>query len=208
MPIVFIVSGIFVLGIIFDFDIIKSLINKKSMGLFFLILMFGYLFSNITIGSIGINFLFLINFTWLVILSYDNSFGLFEFLIILITILVYKIFLDCNIGYLISYNSTFCLGLIVCISLVFIKTFKKGLFYCLCSSFVCLVISSIADIKNYAYSVFNFDFIFLVILCYSCLYIVFNCLKFFMFNFAFGRSYVKENFKNKYTFVSCFINQF
>lgn len=205
MPIVFIVSGIFFIVLIFGYGEIKKLSYRYLLIVGLLCVMLGYFFRDVSFGSLYIDLFSLIAFLIAIVLLINNSsFYLSTIVLSVLLSFVFKFFLDLNINMLISLNNDFAISFIMFCSIPFLLNFKKGVLFVLVESFLLLVYCSRIDVMNTAVSVFDFNFCFEVLLCYVLIYVIVNMLDLWIKYYLYGRNYAKRGCSN--FFINGFLN--
>lgn len=192
MPLVFIVAGLILLLMLFKVLNFRSSILNFLLAFILISILLSFILPDIVCEGVKFDILLAISVCLLIVLSvFCVNFSVWDIVLILSVAIFYKMIVDNNLNYLLSYDSNFGFALIVCSSLLYFKTYIKGIMYTCLSSLLILFISTSVDLMNLNFSLIDLNFVFIVIVAYSAIYVIFHSL-----NFSLSRArrfYVKKS---------------
>ena len=181
MPIVFIVSGLILICMIFRVVSTKSSILNFLIMFILASIVLSYMLPDVILGRIKFDVLLCFALGILfVLLLLTCKFSVWDIVLVLLSAIAFKLLLDNNLNFLVSYNSSLAIGLIVVVSLFYLNSLFKGIQYILLTSLMVLFISTNADLINLNFSVIDLNFVFHVLIIYFSIFILFNSIRYFL----------------------------
>lgn len=208
MPVVFIISGLICLSIIFNFIKFNNSLIKYLVIVYLSFLCISYFISLDDYVNISFNSLQVVLITFLLLYSFIKcNHKLSLLLISLMNTFIYFVLIKTNILFVDNFSSADMCALLISIGggLLCVNIYN-GLFICICSIVGMSIMGVVVELEYYTFAYFNLDFVFLVLTIYVGFqyfrnFIFCNCYKLRSGKFYNDKKYFNKTIYNR-NFVS------
>lgn len=177
MSIVFIFSGFLFLLCVFNFVNFNNQVLKNSITIMTLFFCLSFFFGTIDPRVFSVNLFSLFAYLLLFkIFCTSRFYNWFNVIYVLLVSMIYKVLIDYDADFLISFNYNVAYGLVLIFSMIYFVDICSGISFILNVSIIMLIISCCYGIDNFGYFNFDFNFVFEISLIYFVLSLIFTSL--------------------------------